>query len=138
ATGVDYRGQAVLAAWRYLPSFRWGMVVKIDLSESMASVERLRTTGWWVLGGASVLIVLVSTFVSRALSAPLLGLTDAARAIPRGRLGERATVEGSREVAELASAFNDMAGEIERHRGGLERLVEERTAELLAAKEQAE
>lgn len=138
ATGTDYRGRAVLAAWRYLPSFRWGMVVKIDLSESMASVERLRATGWWVLGGASVLIVLVSAFVSRALSAPLLGLTEAARAISRGRLGERAAVEGSREVAELALAFNDMAGEMERHRSGLERLVEERTAELLAAKEQAE
>ncbi|MEO0815161.1 MAG: cache domain-containing protein, partial [Myxococcota bacterium] len=40
--GVDYRGYSVLAAWRYLPSFRWGLVVKIDTNEAFASVVRLR------------------------------------------------------------------------------------------------
>ncbi len=27
---IDYRGKPVIAAWSYLPSFRWGMVVKQD------------------------------------------------------------------------------------------------------------
>jgi hypothetical protein len=30
---VDYRGQKVLAAWRYIPSLGWGMVTKIDLAD---------------------------------------------------------------------------------------------------------
>ena len=28
--GTDYRGKQVMTAWRYLPSLRWAMVVKID------------------------------------------------------------------------------------------------------------
>lgn len=34
----DYRNKEVLAAWDYLPEFNWGIVVKIDTSESLAQV----------------------------------------------------------------------------------------------------
>ena len=37
---IDYRGQAVIAAWSYLPSFRWGMVVKQDDGEAFALIYR--------------------------------------------------------------------------------------------------
>jgi len=40
---VDYRGEPVLAAWRYLPSFRWGLVLKIDTAEAFAPAAALRT-----------------------------------------------------------------------------------------------
>ena len=39
---VDYRGKTVLASWRYVPSFRWGLVVKIDADEALLPVTRLR------------------------------------------------------------------------------------------------
>lgn len=32
--GVDYQGHPVVAAWSYLPSYRWGMVVKQDVDEA--------------------------------------------------------------------------------------------------------
>ena len=32
---IDYRGQPVLAVWSYLPSFRWGMVVKQDVTRRL-------------------------------------------------------------------------------------------------------
>ena len=37
---IDYRGKPVVAAWSYLPSFRWGMVVKQDDGEAFALIYR--------------------------------------------------------------------------------------------------
>ncbi|MCK5011667.1 MAG: cache domain-containing protein, partial [Deltaproteobacteria bacterium] len=39
---IDYRGKEILAVWRYLPSPRWGMVVKIDTQEAFAPVFKMR------------------------------------------------------------------------------------------------
>ncbi len=33
---MDYRGHEVLAVWKYLPSFDWGIAVKIDNEEAFA------------------------------------------------------------------------------------------------------
>ena len=37
----DYRGKTVLAAWRYLPAMKLGMVLKIDRSEAMRPIYSL-------------------------------------------------------------------------------------------------
>ena len=36
---IDYRGEPVIAAWSYLPSYRWGMVVKQDIDEAFALIR---------------------------------------------------------------------------------------------------
>ncbi|MFA6021975.1 MAG: ATP-binding protein, partial [Rhodospirillales bacterium] len=135
---IDYRGERVLAAWRYLPSFRWGMVVKIDVSETLASVERLRALGWWI-GSAAVLFgLLAAIFIARAIAAPLKDLQQATEALSNGTFQPPLTVDGSVEIAELAHSFNHMAIEIQTYQQGLERMVEARTKELRAAKDSAE
>jgi len=135
---TDYRGETVLAAWRYLPSFRWGMVVKIDVSETLASVERLRALGWWI-GSAAVLFgLLAAIFIARAIAAPLKDLQQATEALSQGTFQPPLAVDGSVEIADLAHSFNHMAREIQSYHHGLERMVEERTKELRAAKDTAE
>lgn len=135
---TDYRGETVLAAWRYLPSFRWGMVVKIDVSETLASVERLRALGWWI-GSAAVLFgLLAAIFIARAIAAPLKDLQQATEALAEGTFAAPLVVDGSVEIAELAQSFNAMAVEIQTYHQGLERMVEDRTKELRDAKDAAE
>lgn len=135
---TDYRGEKVLAAWRYLPSFRWGMVVKIDVSETLASVERLRALGWWI-GSAAVLFgLLAAIFIARAIAAPLMDLRQATVEVSAGTFDAPVEVDGSVEIAELAQSFNHMAIEIQSYHQGLERMVEERTKELRDAKDAAE
>ncbi|MGE4280013.1 MAG: ATP-binding protein [Magnetospirillum sp.] len=135
---TDYRGEKVLAAWRYLPSFRWGMVVKIDVSETLASVERLRALGWWI-GSAAVLFgLLAAIFIARAIAAPLKELQQATVELSAGTFDAPVEVDGSVEIAELAQSFNHMAIEIQSYHQGLERMVEERTKELSDAKDAAE
>ncbi|OJX78320.1 hybrid sensor histidine kinase/response regulator [Magnetospirillum sp. 64-120] len=135
---TDYRGEKVLAAWRYLPSFRWGMVVKIDVAETLASVERLRALGWWI-GSAAVLFgLLAAIFIARAIAAPLKELRQATVELSAGTFDAPVQVDGSQEIAELAQSFNHMAHEIQTYHQGLERMVDERTKELRDAKDAAE
>lgn len=134
----DYRGERVLAAWRYLPSFRWGVVVKMDVSETLASVARLRNMGLWIAGIVAICGVVVATFMSRAITEPLRELGLATRALSRGEFDAPVNVDGSQEIAELTHAFNDMAVELHTYHRGLERKVAERTRELRHAKDHAE
>ena len=53
--------------------------------------------------------ILLGVGVARGLSAPLGRLATAARQITKGKLDQRVPEKGSQEVANLASAFNDMA-----------------------------
>ena len=39
---IDYRGKQVIAAWSYIPSYRWGMVVKQDINEAFALINQQR------------------------------------------------------------------------------------------------
>lgn len=51
--------------------------------------------------------------VSRGMTAPLDRLAEAARAIGAGDLGQRVEVGGSRELAAVATSFNNMAASLE-------------------------
>ncbi|SOD92710.1 hybrid sensor histidine kinase/response regulator [Caenispirillum bisanense] len=135
---VDYRGEPVLAAWRYLPSFRWGLVVKVDVAERMAPIDRLRLTGLAVVAVVLALIVTVSVLMARAITSPVRELETATRRLSQGVLEEVEPHTGAWELTSLAHAFNDMARRIHVYQTGLRRLVDERTAELTRAKEQAE
>lgn len=72
---------------------------------------------WQVLTGAglAVLLAVVSVYViTRQLTKPLLGMSQAAREMARGKFDVRADEEGVLEVRELASSFNSMAGQLKR------------------------
>ena len=53
---IDFRGKPIIAAWSYLPSFRWGMVVKQDMDEAFALVYKQRLVVAFLLA-ATVLAV---------------------------------------------------------------------------------
>jgi len=137
-TTEDYRGEPVLAAWRYLPSFRLGMVAKSDLSETLAGVHRLRQLGILTTFLSLAMALVVSIFIARGIAAPLGDLEDAIRDLSRGKFTGPLEVEGSGEIVSLAGSFNDMAREIQSYQTGLKLMVDERTAELRGAKDQAE
>ncbi len=135
---LDYRDQPVIAAWRYLPTFRWGLIVKADQAETLSTVERLETAGTLTMIGALLLTLLTTVLIARGIAAPLAALSQAARALGGTQAPLPAPVQGSREVAGLAEVFNDMAGKIYAYQTGLRRMVDDRTAELRGAKDQAE
>ncbi len=106
---IDYRGKEILAAWRYVPDIRWGVVTKIDTEEAFASSDRLQR--WFMLVGlVTVLVVALAAFlVARSISMPIGLLTVSVARIASGDLDERVHIESADETGQLADEFNRMA-----------------------------
>ncbi len=140
---VDYRGEEVLAVWRYLPHLRWGMVVKIDTKEAFQSIASLRQ--WlFFIGVMTVIGVILTAFlVSGSISNPIINLTKTTRRIAGGDITSKVDIKGSVEIGELGTSFNKMMEQLEtsraeltEHRDHLKEMVDERTKELKDTQEQ--
>ncbi len=80
---------------------------------------------------ASVLAaLLVSLFLSRRIVAPIRTLTDASQHIAEGHYEKRVDVNGSDEIAQLATRFNQMATQLEQVESMRRQLIGDVTHEL--------
>ena len=146
----DYRGTPVLAVWRYLPAFRWGLVVKIDAAEAFAPIKDLRNQALTVGLIALVLVMSTALFVARSISRPIVQLTQSTRLVAGGDMTHRARIDSADEIGELARSFNSMADRVQQRtdelaatnaellhfQSGLQELVDARTAQLQRANEE--
>ncbi len=133
---IDYRGQSVVAAWRYLPRMNWGMVVKMDAEEVLAPVYRMRSYALIILSLALVAAMLGAFLLGRRIVTPLKSLSHSAQDFASGKLDQRVSVVGRDELSQLAVSFNDMAEHLQSSYAGLERRVEQRTSDLTLALKQ--
>jgi len=74
--------------------------------------------------------LIVAGLLSRTITRPLHDLVATVRRFARGEYRARASLAGPREVAELGTAFNDMATEIERARGSEQAFLADISHEL--------
>jgi len=108
----DYRGQDVVAAWCYLPSYRWGMNVKQDAKEAFALVnfQRAAIIG---LSLATILGVTIAALaVARTLSAPIRTAVDVARQVAGGDLRADVGVTSDDETGALLTAIQTMTNDL--------------------------
>jgi signal transduction histidine kinase len=112
--GIDYRGEPVLAAWRYLPYFDCGMVAKIDTAEAFAPVYRLRRLFGTVALLTCAAIVVAALAVAATISRPIRLLHAGTEAVGRGDLGHKVGTDAADEVGQLSRAFDRMAENLSR------------------------
>jgi signal transduction histidine kinase len=74
--------------------------------------------------------ILVAAVLSRTITRPLRDLVAGVRRFAGGDYGTRAAVAGPSEVAEMSSAFNEMAAEIQRARGSEQAFLADISHEL--------
>ncbi len=134
-TGIfeDYRGKETLAAWRYLPHLRLGMVVKQDTAEAFALVYILRNRLLGIGSVALLALICAALLLSRTISAPIKNLTRTTRLMAGGDMSARADIRGGDDIGVLGMTFNKMAEKLQRQTDSLERMVEERTEKLKIA-----
>jgi methyl-accepting chemotaxis protein WspA len=82
---VDYRDTPVIAAWSYLPSYGWGMVVKQDISEAFALVYKQRLVVAVLLAGTVLAVSAVVLWLARTITWPI---REAARVTDRVASGD--------------------------------------------------
>jgi PAS domain S-box-containing protein len=111
---ADYGGAEVLAAWRHIPSLRWGLVTKIAATEAFAPVRQLQTIVvslglFMVLAG-----IAAAALISRAIARPVHELQRGAEAIAAGDLSHRVGTAAQDEIGRLSRAFDAMTDALER------------------------
>ena len=139
---LDYRGEPVLAATRYLDSPDWGLVIKIDKKEAFATLDNLRhlimITGTII----SVLIIIAALVIGKSISRPIIKLRNAAKEIANGNLdislkeinclgshGKRVKNKND-EIKDLALQFDKMRQNINYTNTNLQELIHQKTKDL--------
>jgi methyl-accepting chemotaxis protein WspA len=108
----DYRDTEAAAAWCYLPSYRWGLVVKQDAAEAYGLV-RFQRAAILGLSLATILgVTLAALLVARTISNPIRTAVDAARQVAAGDLRTRLDVVGDDETGVLLAAVQRMTDDL--------------------------
>ncbi|MGD8471475.1 MAG: ATP-binding protein [Desulfobacteraceae bacterium] len=105
---VDYRGQKVIAAWRYVPSLDWGMVAKIDLAEAFEPVTLLRNFVVVLVIVVVVLSIFAAFIVAKSFSDPIQTLQRGVEEFGKGNLDHKVATDAKDEIGQLGRAFDQM------------------------------
>jgi methyl-accepting chemotaxis protein WspA len=68
---IDYRGVPIVAAWSYLPSYRWGMVVKQDIDEAFALLYKQRLVVSFLLAATVLAVAGLAFWLARTITWPI-------------------------------------------------------------------
>ena len=97
---------------------RGDTVGAVRVTQSVSAVnDEVRNDVLALIGVAAVVLLLglgVAWLLASSLARPLRRMAETVREVAEGDLDARATVEGSTEQREVASAFNDMTGRLGR------------------------
>ena len=136
AIAHDFKNRRVLTSYATIPSLRWSVFVEQPIEEAFETLRAsIQRTALLLLLGV-VLSFLASLVLARRMVRPIGALQAGAAKIGEGDLGERIEVHTGDELEALADQFNSMAAQLKESYAGLERKVEERTAELTETLEQ--
>jgi signal transduction histidine kinase len=131
-------GEEIIGAYAPLHELGWGILAEEPVSRAISELNRLKWQGVSFGLLLTVVLVLAALFTARKLASPLKRLSEAARRAAGGALGERVSVDGPREVADLAQTFNRMSVALRDSQQLLEQRIEHRTLELSRSQEFSE
>ena len=111
----DYRGQAVLSAYRKLalPDVDWAIMSEMDQAEAFAEVHLLRNLTAAMLLATAIVAMGLAWWIARNLVAPLRTLRDSANRLSAGDLEVSLSIDRGDEIGELATSFEQMRRSIQ-------------------------
>ena len=130
---LNYRGEEVVGAYRWLPNLRVALLIEQSRSAAVAAAVRQALT---MLGVTLAAVAIASGVVlplTHRFVQPIVELTEAAKEIAAGDLQRTVPVGRADEIGVLAQAFNSMTAQLRDLVSSLERRVAARTRGLQAA-----
>jgi signal transduction histidine kinase/CheY-like chemotaxis protein len=116
----------------------WLLVTVIPESDFMETINVNTKITLFLCLLTLMIATVLGIITSNLIAAPIQRLSQASRAIADGELSQVVEIKGVSELETLADSFNSMAIQLQTSFETLENRVEERTAELVIAKEKAE
>ena len=107
-----------------------GFVAKVDRAVAFRGLRKIAIFSLILLAAALVAMELAFLAIGKAILSPIQRLAETATEISGGDLSRRVEVVSKDEIGELGRDFNQMTERLVEANTGLERKVEERTAEL--------
>lgn len=104
----DYGGVEVLAAWRYIPSVRWGLVTKIEAKEAFSLITRLKIVVIFVGILIAVLAGFAAVAIAKTMTGPIVSLQRGAEAVAAGDLAHHVGTDAKDEIGQLSRAIDVM------------------------------
>ncbi len=109
---VGFDDKSILAAWRYIPELRWGVVVRINSDEAFFEATTLRQKLIYLSLVVLLISIVVAIYSSHTIAAPLMVLAKASGKIAEGDFSQRVQIRGTDEIANLGTAFNHMSSKL--------------------------
>jgi two-component system NarL family sensor kinase len=110
----DYRGVDILGSYGLITTagLNWAILAEIDYQEAMVPIFRLRSNILLLTLFIALGVFLLTFFISRKITRPLIELKNAVTEIREGRMASVELPAVHDEVRELAERFNQMAMEL--------------------------
>lgn len=123
-------GQWTLSSMVYVPRAKWMVMLEETAEEALAPVFETAYRTVIILALGLVVSFIASRALARSLTRPIVTVGYGAERLAAGDLAARITIDTKDELELLAHQFNHMAEKLNESYAGLERKVQEKTAQL--------
>jgi methyl-accepting chemotaxis protein WspA len=118
---IDYRGEPVIAAWSYLPSFRWGMVVKQDVAEAFALINHQKQAITLLFVVTILLVTAVALWLAKTITQPIREAATVTNRVASGDLTVTCEGKAPGEAGLLLQAVRKMIQDLRSLIGKIQR-----------------
>jgi HAMP domain-containing protein len=134
---INVNGDLVLAAFEWIPDWGMGIVAELPQEDIFAEINSLAPFSIALIGGTTIVTLILVAIVANQLLRPLGRLSQAAERLAAGDWDSRVETGREDEIGALAFNFNVMAEELTNVYRSLESRVDERTRQIRTASEVA-
>ncbi len=133
---LDYAAIPVIAAWRYLPETRLGMVVKMHISEAFIPIQQQKQQVFITLLLTATLGCLLVWLLGHSQVQRLRRLAEQADQIANGKLQQYIQDNDNDEISRLITSFNHMSAQLQEVHQQQQNIITQQTDELQQSNKQ--